>query len=260
VLWQLLLARDCLVHVSRGELLVLALCVWSVYVLDRVFDARSRPFGGGWEPARRTFYRCHLRTASYAGACLLLAVFPLAYRVLRASVFHAGLMLAVPLLLYLALVHLAPVRWRARWPREAVVACVFTSGTFLAIWVGDGGRVHSLWAPAILFSLLCWANLCAIETWEWQGGLSHAEEKPSSSTQWAGQYLTFLATGTACLAVIAGRTGLAPVGFSAAAFSSGIALAVLAANRSRLSLNGMRVAADLALCTPLPLLVFAGLQ
>ena len=260
VLWQVLLAQDLLVRVSRGELLVLGLCVWLVYVADRVFDVVRHPFGEGWEPARRTFYRTHLRIASFVGVCLLSAVLPLAYCVLRNAAFHAGLVLAVPLLFYLALVHLAPMQWRTRWPREAVIACVFTGGTFLAVWVGNGGHAHPLWPPAMLFSLLCWANLCAIEVWEWRRSLPDAEGAPSGSTRWAAQHLISITVGIACLAGFAGWVGMVPAGFSAAVFFSGIALAALAAGRSRLSMNSVRVAADLALCTPLLVLAFAFLQ
>jgi hypothetical protein len=163
VLWQVLLTRDLAVHVRPGEPLVLALCVWLVYVADRVLDA-LRPLTGEWEPARKTFYRRHLRIAAIAALCLLSLTIPLAYCVLRRSTFYAGLTLTVPLLSYFALIHLSPVRWRARWPRELVVACLFTAGTFLAIWTGSNGNFYSLWAPAILFFLLCWANCSAIET------------------------------------------------------------------------------------------------
>ena len=253
MLWQILLTRDLAVNVSRGEPFVLALCVWCVYLGDRVLDA-VRPRRAGWEPVRKTFYRKHLRPAAITGLCLLSTVLPLAYYLLKRATFHAGLALAVPLFSYLAFVHLAPMRWRARWPREMAVACVFTSGVFLAAWIGNGRNFHRLWAPAILFSLLCWINCCAIETWEWQKSAHYVNERPSSSTQWAARRLLFIALGIAALAVLMGRMTLVPLRFSIAAFLSGIALATLAACRSRLPINGVRVAADLALCTPLPLL------
>jgi hypothetical protein len=65
VLWQVLLTRDLAVHVKPGEPLVLALCVWLVYVADRVLDA-LRPLKGDWEPEPKSFYRRHLRIAGAA--------------------------------------------------------------------------------------------------------------------------------------------------------------------------------------------------
>jgi len=54
VLWQVLLTRDLGVHIRAGEPVVLGLCVWLVYVVDRVFDA-LRPLTGGWEPRAKPF-------------------------------------------------------------------------------------------------------------------------------------------------------------------------------------------------------------
>jgi hypothetical protein len=255
VLWQVLLTRDLRVHVRPGEPLVLALCVWLVYVADRVLDA-LRPLQGDWEPARKSFYRRHLRMAAIAGLCLLSVIIPLAYCILRRSTFYAGLTLAIPLLFYFALLHLSPVHWRARWPRELVVACLFTSGTFLAIWSSNDRSSYSLWAPAALFFLLCWANCSAIETWEWQRNMLSEDSAPSRSTRWAAHYLGVVGLAIACLAVIMGFLDLAPIRFAGAALVSGIALAWLAGWRSHLPMNALRVSVDLALCTPLLTLIF----
>jgi hypothetical protein len=254
VLWQVLLTRDLAVHVKPGEPLVLALCVWLVYVADRVLDA-LRPVKGDWEPARKSFYRRHLRIAAIAGLCLLSVTIPFAYCILRRSTFYAGLTLAIPLLSYFVLIHLSPLRWRARWPRELVVACLFTSGTFLAIWSSSNRSFYSLWAPAILFFLLCWGNCSAIETWEWQRNVLSEDSAPSRSTRWAAHHLTVVGFAIACLAVIMGYLALAPIGFAGAALLSGIALALLAEWRPHLPMNALRVSVDLALCTPLLTLI-----
>lgn len=255
VLWQVLLTRDLAIEVSRGEPFVLGLCVWCVYIGDRVLDA-MRPRTAGWEPVRRRFYRDHLQIASIAGLCLIVMVLPLAYHLLKRSTFYAGMVLTIPLLCYLVLVHLPPMRWRARWPREMAVACVFTLGVFLAVWIGDGRTLRPLWMPAILFWLLCWVNCCVIETWEWYANIHHTEGKPSHSTRWVARHFIFIAGSIACLAVVVGYRNLAPFHFSIAVFLSGVALALLAACRPYLPINGLRVAADLALCTPLLVLLF----
>ncbi len=259
VLWQVLLTRGLAVHVKPGEPLVLALCVWLIYVADRVLDV-LHPAAAAWEPARKTFYRRHLRIAAIAGVCLLSLIIPLAYCILRRSTFYAGLTLAIPLLAYFALIHLAPVRWRARWPRELAVACLFTSGTFLAIWTGNNRNVYSLWAPAILFFWLCWANCSAIETWEWQRNILGEDSAPSASTQWAARHLAVIGFAVACLAVVIGYVGLAPIGFAGSSLLSGIALALLAERRHHLPMNALRVSVDLALCTPLVALIFQSVR
>jgi hypothetical protein len=255
VLWQVLLTRDLGVHVRAGEPVVLGLCVWLLYVADRVLDA-LRPLKGEWEPARKTFYRRHLWIASMVGLCLLSVTIPLAYCILRRSTFYAGLALTVPVVFYFALIHLLPGRWRARWPRELVVACLFTSGTFLAIWTGNHKSVYSLWAPALIFFLLCWTNCAAIETWEWEQNVLSADSAPSRSTQWLARHLILVGLGIGCLAAILACTAAAPFGFASAALFSGIALAFVAVRRPYLRMNALRVAVDLALCTPLLILIF----
>lgn len=255
ILWQLLLARSFGVRVSAGDLFVLALSVWFVYLADRIFDA-LRPPMASWEPARKAFYRGHLPAAIAAGVCLGSVLLPLAFFLLGRSTFYAGLALSIPLFLYFAAVHLGPSRWRARWPRELVISCLFTAGTFLAVGFSGGMPIQSLCAPALLFLLLCWANCSAIETWEWQRSHADADIQPSRSTRWAARHLFALALAVVCLAAITGYDALAPLRFSAAAFLSGTALALLALFRPRLTVNVCRVAPDLSLCAPLIVLFF----
>lgn len=252
MLWQVLLLWDLRINVSRGEPLVLVLCVWCVYLGDRVLDAVRTPTVG-WEPIRKTFYRNYRQLAAIIVSGLLLSALPLAYRLLRRPTFLAGLALVVPLIFYLAFVHLAPTRWRTHWPREMAVACVFTCGVFLAAWIGDGKSFYRLWGPAVLLGLLCWVNCCAIETWEWQKNMRRVDEQPSNSARWATRHLLFLALGIAGLTALMRHMTLVSFHFSLAAFFSGVALAALAIWRSYLPMNSLRVAADVALCTPLPI-------
>jgi hypothetical protein len=259
VFWQLLLLHCLHARVNPLELLVLGLAVWTVYVGDRILDA-LRPRTGAWEPARKEFYRRHLRFASMAGLCLVLFVLPLAYCALKRSAFYGGLALAFPVIGYFGFVHLAPPRCRARWPREAFVALLFTFGTFLDVWVVNGANIRPLAAPAALFSLLCWANISAIESWECESCNAGVSGAPSCSARWLARHLTTVSICIATLAALLGLSSLAPIDFCMAAFWSGIALALLGACRSQLRLDVLRVAADAALCTPLLALALAWLK
>ncbi len=258
VFWQLLLLHCLHVRVNPLEPLVLGLAVWIVYLSDRILDA-LRPRIGAWEPARKEFYRRHLQFASAAGLAVALLVLPLAYCALKRSTFYGGLALAIPVVCYFGFVHLAPPRWRARWPREAFAALLFTSGTFLGVWIVNGANVRPLAAPAALFSLLCWANISGIETWECETGIPGATGTPSRSARWLARHFTTVTIGIALLAAVLGFSALAPMDFCMAGFWSGIALALLGACRSHLRLDVLRVAADAALCTPLLALTLAWL-
>lgn len=249
VLWQLLLAHGLRVRLNPREPPVLALAVWSLYLGDRILDT-LRPRDRGCEPARKSFYRRHHRAFALAGFCLTALVIPLAYVLLKRPTFYSGVALAVPVGCYFAFVHLAPPRWRARWPREAAVSSLFTLGTFLAVWIANGRNLPSLAIPAILFSSLCWLNCSAIETWEWESA-AEAAGVPSTSARWASRHLSIIAIAVALLAAVINFLLLAPSTFCLAAFWSAIALALLGACRSQLRVTVLRVAADAALCTPL---------
>lgn len=255
ILWQVLLARSLAVNVSRGELLVLGLCVWLVYLADRILDALHPPVEG-WEPARKAFYRDHLRAASAAGLTLAVAVPPLTFWLLDRATFFAGLLLTVPLFFYLAATHLTPPTWRACWPREGAIACLFAAGTFLAVRTASQESLYPLTAPTGLFILLCWGNLAAIETWEWQANPRYTEGEPSRSARWIASHLTVFGTAIAGLAAILLYADLCPAVFAVPCCLSGLALAVLARHRLRLPMVSLRVAADLALCTPVLVLLF----
>lgn len=250
VLWQLLLARGLHVRVNPPEPAVLALAVWTVYIGDHILDV-LRPATGEWEPIRKRFYRRHLRWAWITGVCLPALVLTLARHFLRPSTFHAGEALAIAVGGYFGMVHLTPAHWRKRWPREAAVATLFTLGTFMHVWMMNGRNLRTLSAPAMLFALLCWANCCVIETWEWQRSTSGEVGAPSASTRWAARHLTAIALGTGALAALMGYTAAAPPGFSIAALASALALALLGIYRSQLRVGVRRAVADAALCTPL---------
>ena len=254
VLWQVLLARGLHAKLDPLEPLMLGLAVWCVYVSDQLLDA-LRPAPEGWQPARKAFHRKYFRIASTAGVCLMAAVLPIAYWLLPGPTFKGGVVLGVAVACYFAGVHLAPAGWRSRWPREAVVAFLFTLGTFMGVWMENGRDTGSLEAPAVVFGLLCWVNCSAIESWEWQKSVQEVGEAPSASARWVAAHLAVIGSGIALLATLVGLVSAAPMGFAAAAVGSGAALAVLGKRQSDLPVNFLRVAADVALLTPVVALV-----
>jgi hypothetical protein len=240
VLWQTLLAQSLRVHLNRLEPLVLALVVWFVYLADQVLDA-LRPATTGWQPARKIFYRRYLRSTAAFSFCLALLTIPLAYLWLLPATFHGGLALAVAVLLYFVAIHAVPARWRGFWPREAVVAVLFTSGIFMPVWLGGGMELQALAIPMGFFSMLCWANCAVIETEEWQLSGQAGDGAPGASTRWAAKRVGFVGLGVALLAA-----ECLPWHFALACIFSGAALFTLAHRRSRMSAE----AVNLALASP----------
>ena len=250
VLWQMLLARSVGVRLGPYELPLLAGSVWLVYFSDRVLDAR-RPRGGDWNAVRQRFYMRHYRAASIVVIVAGLAIVPLASLLLRPVVFRAGLSMALIVGVYFVMVHAAPQCWRLRWPRELAVAVIFTAGTFLALWIGAADAFLRLAGSAVLFALLCWVNCSAIESWEW-----HSAALLPRTTRYVGKYVGAACACIAGIAALLELASLAPGAVCIAVALSGVAFGMLARWRSRFTPELLRVAADLALCTPLLVLPF----
>jgi hypothetical protein len=151
-------------------------------------------------------------------------------------------------LLYLGLVHL-PARSRGRslryFPKEFAIALLFAAASALPAWdeawrrAAGMPRHHPLLILCPLFAVLCWLNCVAIEDWE--------QHRTGNRIQW----LAGLAMAASCISLF----GLVnqPARWLALAAALSAALFLLL-DRSRLAAGGRRIAADLALLTPLLLI------
>jgi hypothetical protein len=240
---------------ARWPVTFLGLATWLCYVGDRTQDARSsvepaalrdrhRFYGNWWRSRPRSLLALiSVATLACASSGLLGLSLPL-------LVDYIALTLAS--LLYFAWVHSGRERTARVLAKEAAVAIIFALGCILPAWSIAGAALRSQLAPAgVLFAVLCWLNCVAIERWEGRDAVNvHAH----ASTHWAARHLSALliasAFGAAALAVFrhsVGRpTALAP--YLASAF---LLLAALERFRHRLTVDSLRIFADVALLTPL---------
>lgn len=240
---------------ARWPITFLCLATWLCYVGDRTQDARAARDGSALR-ARHHFYGRWWRTRRISLVALL--------SVAAVACATAGLLgLARPLLvdyvaltlaslLYFAWVHSGRERSARVLAKEAAVAVIFALGCILPAWSSASNLLRSQLAPAgTLFALLCWLNCVAIERWEGRGIV---DKRAHPSTRWAARHLNALliasALASAALAVwrhtVSRPTALAP--YLACAF---LLLATLERFRLRLSVDSLRIFADVALLTPL---------
>jgi len=244
---------------ARLSIAFLALATWLCYVGDRTQDARSALasqnlrarhhfYGDWWRKGRSSLA---VLVGTVALACAATAMFGLESPLLGA---YVSLTLAA--LLYFAWVHSGRERKARVLAKEAAVAVIFTLGCMLPALSNAAAALGSQLIPAgLLFAMLCWLNCVAIERWE---GLGVVNAHAHSSTRWAARNLTGLLLGGALAAVALAvwrRTGHRPVMLAsllapciAGAF---VLLALLERWRQRLSVESLRVLADVALLTPL---------
>jgi hypothetical protein len=246
--------------------LLLALGTWLIYVADRILDGlRGAP---AQLRDRHYFYARHragtLVTAVFATLTLLWLVFTR----MNPDARREDIVLFLAALAYFSLIHVWAPRSTSsieRWfPKELAVAVVFACAVAVPAWSRLTVHRTSLIPLVSLFALLCWLNCVAIEKWEgwtkWEQSLpghTSVSRPPQShpSTRWAQRHLSHVACGIAMLAAIGSTQSLlsanslttAPL-YLACAIS---ALLFLAFDRSHLNAVDLRIAADLALFTPL---------
>jgi len=233
----------------------LCLATWLCYVGDRTQDARSANTTSELR-ARHHFYGRWWRTQRSSLVTLLciaaLACATSALRGLSLPLFVDYVALTLASLLYFAWVHSGRERNARVLAKEAAVAIIFALGCILPAWSSTSNFLRSQLVPAgVLFAVLCWLNCVAIERWEGRGLVGM---RAHPSTKWAARHLIALliasASSAAALAIwrhAVGRpTALAP--YLAGAF---LLLAALEHFRFRLSVDSLRIYADVALLTPL---------
>jgi hypothetical protein len=251
VLWQVFLARSLHADVRWPAFIALGASVWLIYVADRLLDSlqtEEAPM-----TARHRFYRVHWWTALRVCAVVIF-VLAITCCYLNSSVLRNGVIMASLVAIYFFGVHAAPRHLRRWWPKELAVGVLFTLGTCLATWTQLGRERYTIIPPAILFASLCSLNCVAIEFWEWKR-LRGSNASPHLWTIWMGRRLSGLAlyvaiVSCALLAMPEFRPFFAPTALSA------LALYWLDQSSSRLSLDTLRVLADVSLLTPLLLLGF----
>jgi hypothetical protein len=258
VVWQFSLLRGLQLHLSPLEPLALGLAIWGLYAADHALDG-LRTKCSPWEPNRRRFHRVHWPVLSVLSLFSSISALAIALFALERGTLAVGLAIGAFVLVYFLSVHSGPFRWRGLWPREAAVGLGFGLGTFIPLV--PSGRIPSeaLIFATTVFSLLCWLNCCAVETWEWRRYGYPPEKRPHISTQWIAQHLPTLAICVGTGALLVGRCLGSGSEIGLAGFSSGAALSLLAWNQALLPDSILGISADLALCVPLLFLPGNGL-
>jgi hypothetical protein len=246
-------------------LLLLALVVWTVYIGDRLLDARADLHTPQIDSLRERHY-FHYRhrkvlvplamAATCAAVVIVLSMMPAAAR-------ERNSVLSVAAGAYFSGVHfrrklqkLLPPKLASLDSKEFVVGLLFASGcavpTLSRARSGPGSPHWPLWSTALFFAALVWLNCYAIERWE-------TASEPTRNSR---------VLPAACLLGLAGLLLATAVLYSshpraAALIAAGAGSALLLAQLDRsqrcLTSLALRTYADLVLLSPVLLLSFASL-
>jgi hypothetical protein len=174
VAWQVALARTarCPFHWYHG--FILGAAVWLAYAADRWIE--------GWRlPPRQVltqrhwFYQQWRWPVAAVWVAVLIVALGLAVTQLTRAELIAGLVLLVPVLIYLLshqLVHRTHP-WRA--PKEICVALLFTAGVACFLAADEPVILNEIAGPLLCFGLLCFADCALISIWEDGVDRSHGQ-------------------------------------------------------------------------------------
>lgn len=238
------------IHVPALLLVVLGLVVWSLYIGDRLLDARGGINGTGSHALqeRHWFHWRHRQVLLPMGTGAALVALGMIASRLSGLAIGRDALVGLATLAYFSGVHTAGTPSRLKRAvsrlisRELIVGLIFSAGCLLPA-VTSANTIPP--GPAFLliglyFSALAWLNVHAIDCWE--------------ATAWPRRSVWV----PAC---VAGSTGLlaallfaghAPRAASVLALGavSALLLAVLDRARSRMTPLTLRIAADAVLLTP----------
>ncbi len=243
---------------------LLALTVWTIYVGDRLLDARSGLHDQDHNRlcARHYFHWRHrgiLLPAVIAAACLVAF---LIFAFMPAAEQAQYSILALVFLAYLARIHWGdrfhPFLWRTL-SKELLVGFLFTIGcalpTLRLLPDLPSTSTELILCSVTYFAFLAWLNCSAINTWEsraWEPwNQDRAVQNQAVDDQaWPFSMACFLAVAGLLLAAFLPAAQIRAAILLLAGSLSAILLAWLDCLRNRLNPVALRAAADFVLLTP----------
>lgn len=252
--WCAIFAWTARVSLPWWVLALIPLGVWSVYVADRLLDARRgiKSLDLDQLRDRHVFHWRHRRMfIPLASAAAVAAIFIVCEWMPR-SIRENDSLLAAASLAYFARVHSKRAAF-APFSKEFLVGVIFTIGCVLPTWSrAQFSSTAPLWPLLIAtaaFGLLAWLNCVAIDRWE-------SRNSHGSSIAQLGTLLCLAFSICALLLLCEHQAGMACLLVCASV--SALLLARLDHYRDRLTPVTLRSAADVVLLTPaLPLVYVA---
>lgn len=248
VVWSLAFARVAGVRLPLWVPALLALGTWTVYVADRLLDARAAFAAGNTSALRQRhfFHWRHRRIFVPIAAACAAAAAAIIFTLMPSVSREHNSVLAAAALVYFSGVHLPRrPRWLAPiFSKELLVGVLFTAGcalpTLTRLHAGSA-NLRALLVAIAFFAALAWLNCHAISRWE--------------SGRTAGPAASFLACAGLALVCISIFVSVPIATLIAAGSLSALLLTALDRRRNRVSPLTLRAAADLVLLTPLVLLL-----
>jgi hypothetical protein len=261
-LWTWFIASANHVPLPLSSTLAMAIAVWMLYAADRLMDARLLdvdPTHYEGLEARHYFHHRH-RFAFLTGILLASIALELLLPHLKAEAIRLYVVLGGLVSGYFIFIHAtrstaAQQKVAHRLPKEIAVGLFFAAATFIPTVARRPDLRLPLLPVALLFATLCCLNCLYIYAWEHAD--FHTSNPPHLITQLALRNLpslTVLLALSGAAVTLFDHRGPWPVPYAIAL--SAALLLLLHNHRLAITPVTLRAAADLALTTPLLLLLF----
>jgi uncharacterized membrane protein YphA (DoxX/SURF4 family) len=252
VAWLYVFAKTWrVVYLPTSTYISLALVVWVIYVVDRLLDASMKDRSSEALEARHEFHHKHRKVfcilAGIAGlTALVFVIMDLATKIYGYALF-GGVMVAGFFTLSI---------FSTRGPNEVpyakniIAGFAFAYGTAMLAFAYTGFDSDELLkSPELIcFAVLCILNISAIDLWEHAARFSDPEIK---ATDELALTLPLTLLGAAALVFALKDSDLTTRPFFYAILTGAALLQILNRNRTRFSMQALRVMADVALLAPI---------
>jgi len=261
-LWTWFIASANHVRLPLSSTLAMAIAVWMLYAADRLMDARlldADPNHSEGLEARHYFHHRH-RSTFLSGILLASIALALLLPHLEPEAIHLYIVLGGLVSAYFILIHAtrsaAALQKVAHClPKEIAVGLFFAAATFIPTVARRPDLRPPLLPFALLFAALCSLNCLFIYAWEHAHFPTHNPPHPIThiALQKLPSLTVLLALSGAAITLFDQRAPW-PVPYAIAL--SAALLLLLHNHRLAIAPVTLRAAADLALATPLLLLLF----
>lgn len=272
IAWSLGFSWVARIRLAWQVPVALALTTWWIYASDRLLDARAglRFHDPAELQERHYFHWRHRRLFAPLAVAAGCACATIAVIVLPPIVRENGSILAVASFAYFSGVHAKheapgiPALFPSLVSKEFLVGMLFAAGCILPAWsrfpraATAESSLWQLWIPGVYFAILVWLNCWCIAGWE--SGSTQTATPQSAVPKDRAPFAAITAAGLVAfagllLAVLAPGSEVRSGALLSAGAVSALLLGLLDCARPRMTALALRAAADLAMLTPLVLLL-----
>lgn len=271
VLWLWVFSKTWgIVYGETQYYVVLGLAVWSIYVLDRLFDASLRSGSPEMLEERHRFHTRHRRLFLIGGIVAAAAALLITLAALPMLIFSYAIFGGMLVLVFFGLsIFSSRTKGEIEYGKNIVAGFTFAYGTALAAHVqvpaldsvvGIRFLDLAIKPEVLVFAVLCIVNITAIDVWEYSLQSPDLEEKATAELS-ITLPLALLAVASVIFAYQASSDdgkGTIERFYYVAILTASALFYVLGRCRDRFSAQQLRVLADVALIIPVG--VFAVLR